>query len=546
MLLGLTPVTSQDSARALAYELTMDAQMARGRNVVQQAQVLAEQAQHCGWSDVRALAGYVAIVAGCAHGPQRPCAKRDVDDFVRWARASEDPLAIALSLAARAGASAYLNRGAIQLDDLIGAYIAAERVDARVDRVFALHKIADNFHALRMWELSSEIYGRVSRMAASMCSQRALIGALTANRFYALTCELLHATESGDAEKVRGRASRVAALPSTADLGSEVPVEWRPQIEAYDAICRTLVDPDEAEAGRIVALLAAPPTGCPTHRQTRGLLRCVMGWHHMQRRRWTDAEPLILRGTSEILDGADPAFQSFALWLRSRVRNRSLPDEDLQALRDYHTTLLRTAEDSRQALVRSVRARLQTEQLRAERDRFAQESLTDPLTGLANRRALEAHLAHHMAPSTLIIVDIDRFKPVNDRFGHDVGDRVLRRIGQILRDCVRTGDLAARLGGDEFILVLETADREVARRRGHEVRDRIRGDDWSHVHPGLTLAASVGVACGQGGSSALYRAADEALYRAKRSGGARVRMSAGPASDRATAPAQPFSATANS
>jgi diguanylate cyclase (GGDEF)-like protein len=103
---------------------------------------------------------------------------------------------------------------------------------------------------------------------------------------------------------------------------------------------------------------------------------------------------------------------------------------------------------------------------------------------------------------------------------------VLRRIGRILRDCVRPGDLAARLGGDEFVLVLDTADTDVADvaiRRGHEVRDRIRAETWPSVHPALTVAASVGVACGQQGAMALYRAADEALYTAKRAGGGRVR-----------------------
>jgi diguanylate cyclase (GGDEF)-like protein len=124
---------------------------------------------------------------------------------------------------------------------------------------------------------------------------------------------------------------------------------------------------------------------------------------------------------------------------------------------------------------------------------------------------------------TLLMVDIDQFKPVNDQFGHDVGDQVLRRIGYILLDCIRPGDLAARLGGDEFVLVLEAADRDVAIRRGYEVRDRVRTEPWHELRAGLEVAVSVGVAWGARSGVALYREADEGLYQAKRAGGARVR-----------------------
>lgn len=150
-------------------------------------------------------------------------------------------------------------------------------------------------------------------------------------------------------------------------------------------------------------------------------------------------------------------------------------------------------------------------------------ALVDPLTGLANRRALESRLATVTPSLTLLMVDIDQFKPVNDRFGHDVGDQVLRRIGGILLDCIRPGDLAARLGGDEFVLLLETADRDVAIRRGYEVRDRVRTEPWHELREELEVAVSVGVAWGARSGVALYREADEGLYQAKRAGGARVR-----------------------
>ncbi|HSK97118.1 MAG TPA: GGDEF domain-containing protein [Euzebyales bacterium] len=538
---------SRDAARAALYQSMIDCQMHDGERVLDSARQLADHASDRGWPDVRALAGYVVVVARWTFDRSGPWAPRNVGTFVRWAHATGDPLAIALSLIARARADLYLQAGTNPLDDLISAYVASERIATRVERAFALHEVASSLHEMRMWELATTIYEIVGRMTADLDEPRALVGGLVANRFYTLAGELLYARESGRAAAVERRMDRVAALPAIDDLGPAVPVEWYSEITAYAAICRALVHADDESAATLATLLASPSGRRSSRAQMMGLLRCVLGWHRLHHGRVADAEPLIEQGAAELLDSADATstVRSFALWLRALVRNRAMRDRGQQALLDYHEALLGAADDARDALVKSTRARLQTEQLRAERDRFAQESLTDPLTGLANRRALESRLRDLSEGSTLIIVDIDQFKPVNDRFGHEVGDQVLRRIGQILRDCVRPGDLAARLGGDEFVLVLDTADPDVADRRGHEVRDRIRAETWPAVHPALTVEASVGVACGQFGATALYRTADEALYAAKRAGGGRVRAfvdrsastAASAAADRASADA---------
>ena len=516
------PVTArgQEPSRALAYELLIDCQMTTGRDATGTAWMLAEQGRRHGWLDVTALATYATIVGHRLHDPQRPSMTADIERFVQWADTTADPLAISLSRTARAGTGIYLNRRENPLDDLIGAYVAAERVGTRVERAFALHEIAGNFHEMRMWELSAELFDTVAELAAGLHRPRALVGSLACNRYYTLAGELLYAIEAGSDAQVQARSRRVDALP-VQRMSPAIPVEWRHELEAYHAICLTLLRRDGG-VDRVSRLIAEPPA-IRRVSQISGLLGCVLGWHHIEHGQWDDAEPLVLEGAQQILSCTDPAFRSFALWLRARVHNRSACEAGLRTLIDYRRALLYDAEHSRQALSQSAQARLQTERLRVERDRFAHESQTDSLTGIANRRALEARLHAMATPATLILVDIDRFKPVNDRFGHEIGDNVLRRIGQILRDCVRPGDLAARLGGDEFVLVLETADAEVAVRRGHEVRDRIRSEPWEDLSPGLRVAASVGVACGQSGERQLYRAADEALYEAKRAGGARVR-----------------------
>jgi diguanylate cyclase (GGDEF)-like protein len=208
-------------------------------------------------------------------------------------------------------------------------------------------------------------------------------------------------------------------------------------------------------------------------------LRCVLGWHHAEHGRSDEAARLVDAGAAAVADATEPTWRSFALWMRVRLHNRAAAEEARTAAVRYHA-------------------------------------------------ALESRLRTVTPSSPMIVVDIDRFKPVNDRFGHDAGDRVLRRVGRILLDCIRRGDLAARLGGDEFVVVLDAADRDVALRRAYEVRDRVRSEPWSHLRDGLRIAVSVGVAWGARAGDELYREADVALYEAKRACGAHVRASWAP------------------
>lgn len=529
---GQDVASGVDAARALVYDLVIDAQTA-DCDVLDAARALARQASEAGWHDVRAIADYAVATANWWSEPRVLATQQHLAAFSTWARRSGDPLALALSSCARAGAALIdedARSGAI--DDLVHAYAAAERIETTVDRAFALHEIAGEFQDQRLWELTSEIYAEVERLSTGLHGPRALVGSLAVNRFYTVACELLHAREAGDMAQVHDRAARVDELLS-APLHPAVPPEFRRLVAAYAAICHTLTE--DAGAEGLEALLGDDGGESVNDGDVTALVRCVLGWHHLGKGRDHLADPLIADGARVILDGHDPSFKSFALWLLARLAHREAGERARDASCRYQRILMHERTIARTALARSVRARLQTGRLRAERDRFARESLTDSLTGLANRRALETRLQEVTPSSTLIMVDIDQFKPINDEFGHDIGDQVLRRIGGILLECIRPGDLAARLGGDEFVVVLDAADRQVALRRGDEVAERIATEPWSDLHLGLQVHASVGVAWGATGGVALYREADEGLYRAKRAGGGTVRgglpTDAGPATE---------------
>jgi diguanylate cyclase (GGDEF)-like protein len=163
------------------------------------------------------------------------------------------------------------------------------------------------------------------------------------------------------------------------------------------------------------------------------------------------------------------------------------------------------------------------------RDTLRQQSLRDPLTGLYNRRFLEEYLVHEKVratrknrPLSVIMLDIDHFKRVNDTFGHDAGDAVLRRMGLVLQGHVRGSDIACRIGGEEFALLLPEASLVTAYQRAERILDTVRHMQIKHrgqVLGAITVSLGVAAFPKHGDTpEALIRAAAQALYQAKQSG----------------------------
>jgi two-component system cell cycle response regulator len=156
-------------------------------------------------------------------------------------------------------------------------------------------------------------------------------------------------------------------------------------------------------------------------------------------------------------------------------------------------------------------------------------SITDPLTGLHNRRYMERHLKTLIADATrtgrslsVLIADIDHFKLVNDTYGHDAGDLVLKEFSDRFRRYTRGVDLACRLGGEEFLIIMPDTDKPLARQIGERVRECVASQAfWIAPDKEIWVTASVGLATWDGDgdtSEALFKRADNALYAAKRQG----------------------------
>jgi diguanylate cyclase (GGDEF)-like protein len=163
-------------------------------------------------------------------------------------------------------------------------------------------------------------------------------------------------------------------------------------------------------------------------------------------------------------------------------------------------------------------------------------SITDDLTGLGNTRHFHKSLADAMArggPVSLIVLDLDHFKAVVDRYGHLAGSRAIAQVGRLIARLMRPGDIAARFGGDEFVVVLPDTGAEEARGTAEEIRKAIEACQELEGEPVdlSRVTASVGLACyptHAADAEGLFRRADDAMYAAKRAGRNRVAVAPGP------------------
>lgn len=172
--------------------------------------------------------------------------------------------------------------------------------------------------------------------------------------------------------------------------------------------------------------------------------------------------------------------------------------------------------------------------------RVQELTLTDEHTGLYNARHLSGLLEHEVTraqrfqhPLSLVFLDLDRFKAVNDTHGHLVGSALLREVGALLQGAIRQVDSAFRFGGDEFALLLIETDEEGARQTALRIRDAIRAREFMASRQlGIRLSASFGVAtypAHADTATRLLQAADLAMYQAKAAGRDDVRVASRPA-----------------
>ncbi len=191
---------------------------------------------------------------------------------------------------------------------------------------------------------------------------------------------------------------------------------------------------------------------------------------------------------------------------------------EVESLKDVNRKFIRKLEEQRDEI----------EKLKAELKRAKEEANIDPLTGLRNRRSFERALAEFFRdygkfgyPFSVIVLDLDNFKRINDTYGHMAGDKVLKEIGNILKNYLRAKDVPARTGGEEFAIILPGITKEEAMKVAERLRKVIANYTVDYEGIKINPTASFGVAeVSQGVSSAedVLKRADENLYKAKSAG----------------------------
>lgn len=169
-----------------------------------------------------------------------------------------------------------------------------------------------------------------------------------------------------------------------------------------------------------------------------------------------------------------------------------------------------------------------TKDLVVQMSKYEQQASTDALTGLLNRRGGEASIMHHIARSrrlgtsiSFLLVDIDKFKTINDRFGHAIGDTVISSVASCLKENVRASDIVARWGGEEYLVCLPDTDLQGAIKVAEKIRSRVFAIDIQ----GPSIRVSISIGCsslGQDDFSVALARADMNLYFAKSKGRNRV------------------------
>ena len=237
---------------------------------------------------------------------------------------------------------------------------------------------------------------------------------------------------------------------------------------------------------------------------------------------------------SKVLEDAGDHKSALALYKEFH----SVRESELAGSRKHAATAAQLWLDFQEASKRASQYRERAESLAADHAALARKakaltevSEQDPLTSLLNRRGLDAHIEALVAasdagaePLTVALIDIDRFKRINDTFSHSVGDTVLRRIAAIIRDQCRQNDLPVRYGGDEFLLVLANADAALGARVLARLKETVDAFPWAREAAGLQVTLSIGIAARPRGGpvAATIAAADEALYDAKAAGRNRI------------------------
>jgi diguanylate cyclase (GGDEF)-like protein len=514
-----------DEARVSARASLLDAMIAiqvdpaLGRPEVA---ALVEEGDRRGWDEVSLVGRYIEEFTDRTTGG-KPVPER-LEEMWRLGAESDDPGLSALALAYRArirATSEDIGELLVADNELARAVVLLEQgVGGTLERIAAHVECGINFGSRRFWELESQQYQLARAIhplvdepafapfprVAVQCTWAPIYNGVELETRWASACCVV-----GDTDGQRSHAETALGLfaeATTADL----PPPWLEDLRRTALLARALAG--EAVAAEAAALATLPT---PDPMVTAGVLTAravALAWSDPAGA--AEAAEEALRITQGVPDATEI---DLLLYVAALV-------EGSDAGMRFGLFQSRRRWSERQSSLNAMQASLRSERWRTRSEELERHAHLDPLTGLSNRRGFARYLEDLVTGSSeqlaVLAVDVDRFKVVNDTYGHSAGDETLAHLGAILSNLVRPGDLAARLGGDEFVLLLDGAGTGVALERAEAIRHALAGSGHPPDEP-RQPTLSVGVASGSPDDlDQLMADADFALYEAKSAGGDRT------------------------
>jgi diguanylate cyclase (GGDEF)-like protein len=441
--------------------------------------------------------------------------------LIKRAGTLDVPGMLAAGLALRAALALRDGDVVAHLADVSQAVVLLDDESEPLARCSGLIAAGTAYEALSLWELSDELHDRAEALLP-LCDVPLLRPVIEINRgltWFWWTAALLEVGEHGQADELlKARAD---------DPQVELPPSWA--LELRISRLAGLMLMQAADAGEVDELrqlgIRVDAGECGPNWLPRMQVRLGLAHDAIASGRY-DVAAANTDAARELANVHGNAYQrSFVEWTAMLIEAGRNPSVG-SAARAYAGVLATQRWDERIGRLASAQAQIRSERQRGQHDSLVRRTMEDPLTGLGNRRALDQRLIdehstlRNSSPVAMVVVDIDHFKDVNDRFGHAVGDAVLCRVAAIIRAALRVDDLALRLGGDEFCAVITGATPDVVQQRAARIGALVSREHWSALVPGLGVTVSIGAASTTGPRlvDGLYPRADAALYAAKASG----------------------------
>ena len=520
-----SPATLRRAALHAAYHLVEAVQLQeRGPARVEIEERLVE-AERRDWPETIATLLFAQAVDAFTNLPDKAAAA--IDTLIERAESLGEPGMLAAGLGLHAQLA--LSDGDVvrHLADASRAVVVLDDERDPLARGSGLIGAATAYECLSLWELGAELHDRAEALLP-LCDdqvQRAVIDMNRGLTWFWWTAALLEVGEQEQAERL------LSELPEEAP--TDLPEIWLLELRINrlaGLILMRAAGPEEVEELRELSRSFPADDGGPNW-LPRMLVFLGLAHDALQAGRYDEATDHA-DAARDLARTHGTAYQrSFAHWTAALVEEARDPGIGADA-RAYAAVLARQRWDERIGRLASARAQIDSERQQGKHAGLVRRTMEDPLTRLGNRRAFDQRLLDEAdslgegSSIAMVIIDIDQFKAVNDRFGHACGDAVLRRVGAIVRSVLRPDDLAIRLGGDEFCAVLSGATTTVVHDRADRIGALVTSEDWGLMALGLDVTVSVGAASavGPGAVAELYPRADAALYAAKAAGHGLLRI----------------------